>query len=587
MVQGLPIRQPGCRGLVNWKAQSLRQPDYKPWELLPGITLGSPAGGRTNQMSTKSSAIDNIGNIAKRICGMASAADRAGIIRKLQERVKFNRGAGHSAAVKGVKGNTIAGIVPSSASKKQAAGGKDSDADAKVGGKFKKGPTYHCKLGPLACPTCKWAKLHTKWQRKLPMRLANGTTSFWLAALPGSQIELRVGCLACGKAELNGNFGQFRVHTLKGLQFENFTHHSNLQSHQRAVAALSLRHPGCEGDMVTAPLISQFRTIWNKAKRSTSVRGMEDPAQGIFRQKTSQKMYCLGEAVREKCRKSFREGKHHSATLSQDAAKGRLLVRFMNADEELHTRSGILGLQRNYGSGHKCTVKATQKAISDFCTPLHGAPYGRADFTPRLDDALYETVRKSFEIWNTDAASEELLSGKEAKRMSFVGDDNVDVPLLPNIQIINRDKAHASRRVLKTPWKANEYLESVYVALFGRKQSFVKIIQYSKVIKPWYEEFQDEMPDQRIQAVKDLGQSSVRFDSIAKPMCRFTLTFSAMVMTANKVWTLRRGLPVGTAAREFLELLDSKTILSTGMLADAADEGLLLTRVMDDEDSVA
>ena len=542
-------------------------------------------------MWTKSSAIDNIGNIAKRICGMASAADRAGIIRKLQERVKFNRGAGHSAAVKGVKGNTIAGIVPSSASKKQAAGGKDSDADAKVGGKFKKGPTYHCKLGPLACPTCKWAKLHTKWQRKLPMRLANGTTSSWLTALPGSQIELRVGCLACGKAELNGNFGQFQVHTLTGLQFENFKHHSNLQSHQRAVAALSLRHPGCEGDMVTAPLISQFRTIWDKAKRSTSVRGMEDPAQGIFRQKTSQKMYCLGEAVREKCRKSFREGKHHSATLSQDAAKGRLLVRFMNADEELHTRSGILGLQRGYGSGHKCTVKATQKAISEFCTPLHGAPYAnrylRADFTPRLDYALYETVRKSFEIWNTDAASEELLAGREAKRMSFVGDDNVDVPLLPNIQIINRDKAHASRRVLKTPWKANEYLDSVYVALFGRKQSFVKIIQYSQVIKPWYEEFQDQMPDQRIQAVKDLGQSSVRFDSIAKPMCRFTLTFSAMVMTANKVWTLRRGLPVGTAAREFLELLDSKTILITGMLADAADEGLLLTRVMDDEDSVA
>jgi hypothetical protein len=236
-------------------------------------------------------------------------------------------------------------------------------------------------------------------------------------------------------------------------------------------------------------------------------------------------------------------------------------------------------------------VKATQKAISEFCTPLHGAPYAnrylRADFTPRLDYALYETVRKSFEIWNTDAASEELLSGKEAKRMSFVGDDNVDVPLLPNIQIINRDKAHASRRVLKTPWKANEYLDSVYVALLGWKQSFVKIIQYSQVIKPWYEEFQDQMPDQRVQAVKDLGQSSVRFDPIAKPMCRFTLTFSAMVMTANKVWTLRRGVPVGTAAREFLELLDSKTILITGMLADAADEGLLLTRVMDDEDSVA
>ena len=106
----------------------------------------------------------------------------------------------------------------------------------------------------------------------------------------------------------------------------------------------------------------------------------------------------------------------------------------------------------------------------DMCTPYAGAPpRHRSDgeydsFPTQVNETLLQQLRtKATQVWNTDAGADELLAGKEAK---LYGPRSADVaPILPALKVVNRDRAHASRRVVKRPWTADEYLTTVHLNL--------------------------------------------------------------------------------------------------------------------------
>ena len=47
-------------------------------------------------------------------------------------------------------------------------------------------------------------------------------------------------------------------------------------------------------------------------------------------------------------------------------------------------------------------------------------------------------------MWNSDAGPDEMLAAKEAQRVPVSQNDLL--PLLPNLMMVNPDRAHASRR---------------------------------------------------------------------------------------------------------------------------------------------
>ena len=47
-------------------------------------------------------------------------------------------------------------------------------------------------------------------------------------------------------------------------------------------------------------------------------------------------------------------------TINQDGTKGRLLTRFVASDAMLNVRRGIVGLQKDFGSGHQAILSATR-----------------------------------------------------------------------------------------------------------------------------------------------------------------------------------------------------------------------------------
>ena len=107
------------------------------------------------------------------------------------------------------------------------------------------------------------------------------------------------------------------------------------------------------------------------------------------------------------------------------------------------------------------------------------------------------------------------------------------------------------------------------------------------MIKTWYQEFQADANGQEVGTTHDVGFAPHRFDSSARPLATVCLNNESLNMTAVKVRVERGNNQVGKHALEHLEYVSDNSgvevMVQAGMLADAADEGLLQTRLNDNE----
>ena len=165
---------------------------------------------------------------------------------------------------------------------------------------------------------------------------------------------------------------------------------------------------------------------------------------------------------------------------------------------------------------------------------------------------------------------DEHLAGKESKLWKPCADDVR--PLFPMLQLVNRDRAHAMKRVVKRPWFADPFLKNVYV----RFTDWFKAIEHSPMLQVWYQEFQNDLPDNIVTLQKSLSICLPRFDSASKPFAVAILTYYAMNLTAIKAFNERRNDPAGKRAKEYLLFVSgaegNENAAQAGMLGDAGDE---------------
>ena len=154
--------------------------------------------------------------------------------------------------------------------------------------------------------------------------------------------------------------------------------------------------------------------------------------------------------------------------------------------------------------------------------------------------------------------------------------------ITPNVVAVVRDKAHANRRVIQKPALADAYLSNIMDTFISSKHSIVQRIERSHVFSDIFVD-KCKARDQDITTlVRNFRAAKHRYESWAKPLGRFTLFRNAVIATADEIATMRSGVP-SADAENFKAKLDEEACLTLGLLADAADEGLLLTRSMDDE----
>jgi len=381
------------------------------------------------------------------------------------------------------------------------------------------------------------------------------------------------GCRIChtmhGRStiESQDRFAHFKVQKLK---LSNVKRHMKSKMHQKYVASMS------SGSNPNAPTPEQFEKVWMNRKGCASLAA---PVDGLTlgdyeHHRPSAKVrcmiWCIAEAKRVEFRSFLRTAV--SATLTQDVRQEMLLVRMTACDAALNQRSGMVGLVRTMGGATNLCL-ATMTAIEQLCSPFVHQPNITAVSKSELDTALMKHVCSIVTWWYTDAAAEELSAGE------IFMSSTAARTLFPNLKICGREKAHASRRVLERPQKAEPYLDDVAAHVLWNYNSIASLLQHMPVCSNVFQAGSRENEDAA--AIRHLRFRRHRFDSQAEPLARIVLAFDAVLKAASVISHARKQDDAGKSAALFLEWLDDEKALQLAMLADASDQILTLVRKVD------
>ena len=131
------------------------------------------------------------------------------------------------------------------------------------------------------------------------------------------------------------------------------------------------------------------------------------------------------------------------------------------------------------------------------------------------------------------------------------------------------------QRILSRPWRADKFLSNVLDRMASGRGSPAQIIQHSEDLRSAFRLLLDTRE-------RNLRAAKHRFESYQRPLGRTVRFFPIMIKLMSRVWNERRD----ARARDWLAFIAEtpQHALQLAMLADAADEGMALTRFCDKED---
>ena len=339
-------------------------------------------------------------------------------------------------------------------------------------------------------------------------------------------------------------------------RLDNIGRHADAKQHMRALRELGYLEAEGEDESL-APSISQFRQTLERLPGQAFRSGVK----GVGGEAKVKKMVsCLGDAASmmdcEILKNSW------SILLQCDIKELRLAVRYQCCTADLQVRRGLLGIEDVESKAHDQVMLGVQRCLEKVCS-CNG----------QLDQDALSCIRDRVEVLNADGASDAQLALAEMRRSAF-----------PNILFILRDKAHASRRLLSRPWHAIPQIHEVYDMIIGNSASFTSKIQHSDVLTRVFQRNIQEMQavPSTAKRIKNLSLARHRFDSCQKPLSRFCLYLEAYICTAIEA-AADPGKKGHLSALTFLEWATEDRLLLLSLLAECAEENLVLIRYFDRE----
>ena len=416
---------------------------------------------------------------------------------------------------------------------------------------------------PGKCVLCTWQRNMKRWAPELPAILPEWAVAVrgkddgkvqvgesWVRVRCGPKGHYRAVCVCCK---------QFRSSS-KGLDLQDLRKHHVSTKHRRAMMdMLGLKIGPHSLSISAAPPYYEFEQLWKS--------GLENPDGVACRKKCDKMRECLFEAICE-ARREFLS-KAETITVLRDESKGYLLIRVMACDNRFNDMVFSLGLRFGRRQDAPSVVDSTAQIIEEFCQPKVLLPHRKA--LPPVE--LAARIKTKIEAVCVDSASNELKAAR-------LGADDVT----PNLKVVLRDAAHASRRMLQRPWQADKDLNELAERLVMSKHSICQRIQNSPDFQCLFQKKINEVVTNPFRKTKGLGAAKHRFESWSKPFGMVVMTLKALILTAEEISIVRVGKEEAKDAEAFLDYLSPERILQVAMMADAADEVLIVTRTFDAED---
>jgi hypothetical protein len=194
-----------------------------------------------------------------------------------------------------------------------------------------------------------------------------------------------------------------------------------------------------------------------------------------------------------------------------------------------------------------------------------------------LDVDAYDHNRKITEFGGADGAGDEQVAYKKLLSCGF----------LENFRVQFFDFAHGSRRVTSRPWAADSYTKDVFESIIWSNNSITALIEHSTEFQSWLKSnTKDTSTEVHVEACSS-GLKKHRFDSTVLPLARHVLRHEPIVKTSSQISSVRRGKDEGIKAEYYLLTVAGKPGMmkstTIGMLADASDESIVVTRSADTE----
>jgi hypothetical protein len=443
-------------------------------------------------------------------------------------------------------------------------------------------------VGPGKCDKCLYARNRRTWFRFTPLDGKAGVRTTWLCARPVDvpDSDWGVGCRACAWAAksvpaeaIEPSTGPYISISVNGasLRLCNLKRHAASAAHQESVKAYLQRQSAGGASSLpllgSAPPIEAFKDAWLGLRRA-----------GVHMDRKRRTLeWCLYEAVRDKELEFL--AKATCISIMLDERNGRLLIKYSATNRKLDVRVGCLALMRDAGGTSRDVATAVHTAMARFCTRrvLHpGINAGKARSEP--NQAAEVHIRNHIEMFTADGASNEQLAGKMLHPTSLRGDLAMKLPAL---RLVIRDKAHATRRITERTISADSRLDHIMNTIVVGQGSVSRILKNSRQLACIFE--QEVSKQERLAGVdssmRNMSFAKQRFDSTAKPLGRCLLNLDATISTMDIICAQRQTSSLEyQGAFRFLQMISQETnLILLGMLADACDECLVLTRFFDRE----
>ena len=427
------------------------------------------------------------------------------------------------------------------------------------------------KLEAACDGRAKWARNYQIWANRFPIDPSQPKLGTWLDSNWAK--GLGVGCKVCRAAGFTTNpFGAYEVRSKVCMQVCVFQKHAQCAAHTAAVTAFLAGTLDGARLSVMSPTWDVFKQVADAIVAGGNLESAHSTHRRI--------MWCLKEALCDDDREALKSAR--AISLFRDERKGRLAVRYRAVNQNLDEFSGTLGQERDFGTGATKITEATARIMERMCTKCSCAPHYNCSATPTLIPSLLAHVRERVMCVTVDSAGDELLASEMMRTKSLA---QTEKALTPNLKFILRDAAHASRRIISRPWNADPYLKDVALMMAQGRNSVAKLVhnctETSRVFAGYVKSSKSSVVTS---AIRNMRAASHRFESWQKPLGRTALFMHASIKTAMYV----AGRPAKDdntdKAKDWLGWVDSERCLMLAMMADVADEGMCLTRLLDNED---
>ena len=323
-----------------------------------------------------------------------------------------------------------------------------------------------CTLKLEDCEFC----LFSRWRKDFT----------WLTCTPRG-----FGCRACkshrmARAKLAKGFSAGDIRGAASLRYQKLTRHAASKIYKLAMKNLLVRGKKVPGKDAFRSCIEHLKQGMHSCRALGRIMKCDYHKAAMYK-------FCVAEGVREGYRAYFKTP-GVVTSLSQDAKAPNLSVMFTACNDALARKGGLLRMVDTRPWKDKFAenvANQTLVAILRMCTPCCNSPrYAtnrKRDHTSQPDLHLAATVLQSIEVYNADAEGTEQLAGRMLKRRKL-DDGFLEEPYLQNLKIVNKDKAHAVRRIPGREFDADPYLAAYHRDVVG-SGCFFQRIQHSPALQ--------------------------------------------------------------------------------------------------------